>query len=122
LLRSDYENLSSAARLFLRDVHDHSVQVIELLETYRDLAAGLSETYLNAINFRLTVVMKVLTIISTMFMPLSFLAGVYGMNFKHMPELEASWAYPWSYPIGFWAVAIGIVGTMLFVFKRNRWV
>ena len=107
--------------LFLRDVHDHSVQVIELLETYRDLAAGLSETYLNAINFRLTQVMKVLTIISTVFMPLSFLAGVYGMNFKWMPEIENPAAYPWSYPIGFWGLVLATVATMLFVFKRNRW-
>jgi magnesium transporter len=121
LLRSDDANLSDAARLFLRDVHDHCIQVIELLETYRDLAAGLSETYLNAINFRLTQVMKVLTIISTLFMPLSFLAGVYGMNFEYMPEIRSSLAYPWSYPIGFWALVLGIVGIMLFVFRRNRW-
>ena len=121
LLRSDDNNISETSRLFLRDVHDHSVQVIELLETFRDLAAGLSETYLNAINFRLTQVMKVLTIISTVFMPLSFLAGVYGMNFKWMPEIENPAAYPWSYPIGFWGLVLATVATMLFVFKRNRW-
>lgn len=121
LLRSDDNNISEAARLFLRDVHDHCIQVIELLETYRDQAAGLSETYLNAINFRLTQVMKVLTIISTLFMPLSFLAGVYGMNFQHMPEINNPMAYPWSYPIGFWTLVLVIVGTMLYVFRRNRW-
>jgi magnesium transporter len=118
LLRSDENNISDAARLFLRDVHDHCIQVIELLETYRDLASGLSETYLNAINFRLTQVMKVLTIISTLFMPLSFLAGVYGMNFPNMPELERSWFYP----AGFWGIVLGIVGSMLLIFRRNRWI
>ena len=121
LLRSDQNNISEIARLGLRDVHDHSVQVIELLETYRDLAAGLSETYLNAINFRLTQVMKVLTIISTMFMPLSFLAGVYGMNFQNMPEITNHWAFPWSYPIGFWSLVLVTVSIMLYVFRRNRW-
>ncbi len=117
LLRSDDNNISEAARLFLRDVHDHCIQVIELLETYRDQAAGLSETYLNAINFRLTQVMKVLTIISTLFMPLSFLAGVYGMNFENMPEMRQSWFYP----LGFWGIVLVIVSGMLVIFRRNRW-
>lgn len=121
LLRTDNDNISETSRLFLRDVHDHTLQVIDMLETYRDLLYGLVETYINTTSFRLTQIMKVLTIISTIFMPLSFLAGVYGMNFKHMPEIEATWAYPWSYPVGFWTVAALVSGGMLAAFKRQKW-
>lgn len=121
LLRTENDNISQTSRLFLRDVHDHTLQVLDSLETYRDLIYGLVETYINATSFRLTQIMKVLTIISTIFMPLSFLAGVYGMNFKVMPEIEWSHAYPWSYPIGFWFVVLLVIGGMLGVFKWKRW-
>jgi magnesium transporter len=122
LLRTDHDNISDTSRLFLRDVHDHCIQVQDMLETQRDSVAGLAEAYLNATSYRLTQVMKVLTIISTVFMPLSFLAGVYGMNFPRMPELHHPAAYPWSYPFGFWALVLAISATMLFFFKRQRWI
>lgn len=121
LLRTENDNISAASRLFLRDVHDHCLQVLDMLETFRDLIYGLVETYINATSFRLTQIMKVLTIISTIFMPLSFVAGVYGMNFKYMPEIEDAHAFPWSYPIGFWSICIAISLGMLFVFRRQRW-
>lgn len=117
LQRVDHANFSPTASLFLRDVYDHSVQVIDLMETYREVAIGLTETYMNAMSHRMNEVMKVLTLIATIFMPLSFLAGVFGMNFKHMPELETTWAYPY----GFFTLC-GIVVTCMFVwFKRKQW-
>lgn len=121
LQRVDHTNFSPTASLFLRDVYDHSVQVIDLMETYREVAIGLTETYMNAMSQRMNEVMKVLTIIATIFMPLSFMAGVFGMNFPHMPELQARWAYPWAYPIGFYTICIGIVAGMFTWFKRKRW-
>jgi magnesium transporter len=122
LQRADHANFSETASLFLRDVYDHSVQVIDLMETYREVAIGLTETYMNAMSNRLNEVMKVLTIIATIFMPLSFIAGVFGMNFQHMPEFEASWAYPWGYPIGFYGLCIAITGGMIWWFRRNHWI
>lgn len=121
LQRVDHANFSTTASLFLRDVYDHSVQVIDLMETYREVAIGLTETYMNAMSHRMNEVMKVLTIIATIFMPLSFLAGVFGMNFQHMPEIEASWAYPWCYPIGFWTLCLLIVTSMFIWFRRRGW-
>ena len=121
LQRADHANFSETASLFLRDVYDHAVQVIDLMETYREVAIGLTETYMNAMSNRMNEIMKVLTIIATIFMPLSFVAGVFGMNFQHMPEIEASWAYPWCYPIGFYALCLGIAGGMFVWFRRRHW-
>lgn len=118
LQRADHANFSETASLFLRDVYDHSVQVIDLLETYREVAIGLTETYMNAMSNRLNEVMKVLTIIATIFMPLSFLSGIFGMNFQHMPELESTWAYPY----GFYGLCIAIVASMFVWFRRNHWI
>lgn len=117
LQRVDHANFSSTASLFLRDVYDHSVQVIDLMETYREVAIGLTETYMNAMSHRMNEVMKVLTIIATIFMPLSFLAGIFGMNFEHMPELKESWAYP----TGFYALCLAVIAGMFAWFKRKRW-
>lgn len=117
LQRVDHANFSPTASLFLRDVYDHSVQVIDLMETYREVAIGLTETYMNAMSHRMNEVMKVLTIIATIFMPLSFLAGVFGMNFRHMPELEASWTYPY----GFFTLCAVVAVLMLSWFKRKQW-
>lgn len=121
LQRADHVNFSETASLFMRDVYDHSVQVIDLLETYREVAIGLTETYMNAMSNRMNEVMKVLTVIATVFMPLSFITGIFGMNFPHMPEFEASWTYPWAYPVGFFAICIGVVTGMFVWFRRNRW-
>jgi len=90
LQRVDHANFSPTASLFLRDVYDHSVQVLDLMETYREVAIGLTETFMNAMSHRMNEVMKVLTLIATIFMPLSFLAGIFGMNFEHMPELKST--------------------------------
>jgi len=91
LSRSGSALVGESSLLYFRDVHDHAVQVIDNLETYRDTLSGMLDIYLSTVSNRMNEIMKVLTIIATIFMPLTFLAGVYGMNFKYMPELEWPW-------------------------------
>jgi magnesium transporter len=101
---------------FFRDVYDHTVQVMEAVETFRDILSGLLDIYLSSMSHRLNEVMKVLTLIATIFMPLTFIAGVYGMNFRHMPEL----AQPWGYPLALGIMAATAAGMVVW-FKRKRW-
>jgi magnesium transporter len=116
LERSESKLLGETTAVYFRDVYDHTIQVMDMIESFRDMVSGMMDIYLSSISNRMNAVMKVLTTIATIFMPLTFIAGVYGMNFKHMPELEALWGYP---------MALGImtfVGTgMLYVFKKKRW-
>jgi magnesium transporter len=116
LQREPHECLSETTRTYLRDVHDHIVQVIEMIEAYREVVSSVQETFMTATSNRMNEVMKVLTVVGTIFIPITFLAGVYGMNFKHMPELEMHWTYP-----GLWLMMIGIAGAMLWYFKRRKW-
>jgi magnesium transporter len=116
LERTDGPLLGDETRFFLRDLQDHVVQVAENVEIFREMAAGLLDLYHSTISNRMNEVMKVLTIISTTFIPLSFLAGVYGMNFEYMPELR----WRWSYPV-FWAVIVAAAWTLLRFFKRKGW-
>lgn len=102
---------------YLRDVYDHIIQVIDTVETYRDLVSGMLDIYLSSISYRLNEVMKVLTIISTLFIPLTFIAGVYGMNFEYMPELKWEYGY-----FGVLTVMILVVCGMLRFFRKRRWV
>jgi magnesium transporter len=90
--------------------------VIDTIETFRDMISGMLDIYLSSVSNRLNSVMKVLTIIATIFMPLTFLAGIYGMNFKYFPELE----WRWSYPV-FWLVSVLISVSMLLYFKKKNW-
>ncbi|MCX5838944.1 MAG: magnesium and cobalt transport protein CorA, partial [Deltaproteobacteria bacterium] len=101
---------------YFRDISDHTVQVIDTIETYRDMLSGMLDIYLSTISNRMNEVMKVLTVIATIFMPLTFLAGVYGMNFKYMPELE----WPWGY-FALWGVMLVIAVVMLLYFRRKKW-
>jgi magnesium transporter len=101
---------------YLRDLHENAIQTIEALESYREIASGIQEIYFSSLSNRMNEVMKVLTIISTIFIPLTFLAGVYGMNFEFMPELKMTWGYPAILGVMV-AVAVGLV---LF-FKRKKW-
>jgi len=103
-------------RLYLRDCYDHAVQIIDLLETYREIAAGLLDVYLSSVSNRMNEIMKVLTIISTLFIPLTFIVGIYGMNFHFMPELQ----WRWSYPI-LWGIMLSVVVGMLYYFRRKKW-
>lgn len=121
LAREEHELMPDDVRIYFRDCYDHAVQALEVSENFREMASGLLDIYLTSLSHRLNDVMKVLTIISTVFMPLSFLAGVYGMNFDtsrplNMPEL--GWRYGY---LGFWGVAIGGIVAMLWLFRRRGW-
>ncbi|MGH9366046.1 MAG: magnesium/cobalt transporter CorA, partial [Thermoanaerobaculia bacterium] len=115
LQREPLACISDMTRTFLRDVYDHAVQIMDIIETYREVATSLTETYMTSTSNRLNEVMKVLTIIGTIFIPLTFLAGVYGMN---MPIPENQWAA--SYPV-FWGICLAVAGGMLYLFRRRDW-
>jgi len=102
---------------YLKDVYDHVIQIIETVETFRDLLSGMLDLYLSSMSHRMNEVMKVLTIIATIFIPLTFIAGVYGMNFQYMPGLTCHWGY--YIMLGVMLVA-GLI--MLFLFKKNKWI
>jgi len=104
-------------RVYLRDVYDHCVQIIDVVETYRELAGGLMDIYLSSVSNRMNEVMKVLTIMASIFIPLTFMAGIYGMNFENMPELKLAWAYPLLL-VAMLAVAV----VMLVYFRRKAWI
>jgi magnesium transporter len=116
LERSDSELLSDKTHIYLRDVYDHAIRVIEAVDSYRDLITGMLEIYLTSVSNRLNEIMKVLTVFSTIFIPLTFITGIYGMNFQNMPELE----WPWSYPI-LWGVFISIPVALLIYFRKRKW-
>jgi magnesium transporter len=107
--------MSDTTRTYLRDVYDHLIQIMDIMETYREVGTSLTETYMTSMSNRLSEVMKVLTIIGTIFIPLTFLAGVYGMN---MAIPENHWAG--SYPL-FWTVCIVLAGGMLYWFRKRSW-
>jgi magnesium transporter len=116
LQRETHECMSDETRTYLRDVYDHTVQIIDLVETYREFANGLTETYMSALSIRMNEIMKVLTIMGTIFIPLTFLAGVYGMNVP-LPGGDSRWAYP-----AFLLVCVTLACGMLLWFKRRGWV
>jgi magnesium transporter len=116
LQRNESAIITDATGIFLRDVYDHTIQILDTLETFRDVLSGLLDLYLSNISNRMNEVMKVLTIIATIFIPLSFFAGIYGMNFEHMPELH----WRWSYPL-LWLFMLTIGGGMLLYFRKKKW-
>lgn len=116
LQRERHECLSETTLTYFRDVYDHCVQILDLNETYHEIATALTETYLSVVSNHMNEVVKVLTIISTIFIPLTFVAGVYGMN---MPIPENQWE--WSYPV-FWGVCLLIAAGMLALFRRRGWI
>ena len=117
LARGDEGSISADVRLHLRDTHDHCVQITEVTEMYREMVTGLMGVYLSAIGNRTNEVMKVLTITATIFIPLTFLAGIYGMNFEFMPELHNKWGYP-----AVWCVMIAVSAAMIVFFYRRGWI
>lgn len=117
LERGESPLIKKATGIFLRDVYDHTIQVIDTVETFRDMLSGMLDIYLSSISNRMNEVMKVLTIIATIFIPLTFIVGLYGMNFKYMPELQ----WPWGYP-AIWVIMIAIVVVMAVYFRRKRWI
>jgi magnesium transporter len=116
LQRSESTLISQSTDVFLRDVYDHTIQVIDTVESFRDIVSGMLDLYLSSISNKMNAVMKVLTIIATIFIPLTFVAGIYGMNFKYMPELE----WRWSYAV-VWLVMIVIAAGMIIYFRRKKW-
>jgi magnesium transporter len=115
-VRGDSGLVSDATEVHFRDVYDHIIQIMDILDTYRDIISNMLDTYLSSLSNRMNEIMKFLTIFSTIFIPLTFLAGVYGMNFKYFPELD----FPWSYPL-FWVVCVSIALGMLRLFKKKKW-
>jgi magnesium transporter len=101
---------------YLRDLYDHTIHIVDNIETFREMLAGLLDIYLSSVSNRLNEVMKVLTIIATIFIPLTFIVGIYGMNFEHMPEIGWRWGYP-----AVMLVCLGIALGMLYFFRRKRW-
>lgn len=123
LLRDDTALIGDETRIYLRDVHDHTIQIIDLIESYRDISSGLTEVYLSSVSQRTNEIVKVLTVISTIFIPLTFIAGVYGMNFNtaispwNMPELNWPWGYP-AVMLLMLAIALGLLG----YFWKRGWI
>jgi magnesium transporter len=116
LMRDESGVIGPETRVFLRDAYDHAVQALELVESLRETATSVMEIYLSAQNQRLNEVMKVLTVISTMFIPLTFIASIYGMNFQHMPELHWRFGYAWA--LGLMALT---AGALVAYFRRKGW-
>jgi magnesium transporter len=116
LSRDDIQLIRKSNRIYFRDIYDHIVRIQDLSESIRDIVSGALDTYLSVTSNRLNEVMKALTIVSTIFLPLSFVAGVFGMNFKYMPELGWTWGYPMV-----WVLFILISLGMLIFFKRRDW-
>ncbi len=108
--------ISESTRPYLRDVYDEIIHIIDILETFRDIVSGILDIYISSIDLKLQEVMKILTMVGTIFLPLAFIAGVYGMNFKYEPELGYQYGYP-----AFWLVCIVIVLVMIAFFRRKRW-
>jgi magnesium transporter len=117
MMRGESSQIKDYVMVYLQDVYDHVIQITDTTETYRDLLSGIMDIYMSGVNNKMNEIMKVLTIISTLFIPLTFLAGIYGMNFKHMPELEW-WA---AYPI-FWMTVLIIFLLMLVWFRHKKWI
>jgi magnesium transporter len=115
-MKSEHNLITPNTALFIRDLYDHTIQSMELVESYRDTLAGMQDLYLSEISFKMNAVMQMLTIISTIFIPLTFLAGIYGMNFDNIPELHHEYGY---------FILLGVMGTvalvLLLLFKRRKW-
>ncbi len=116
LQRVESDLISEATGIYFRDVYDHTIQVIDTIEALRDMISGILDIYLTSVSNRMNEVMKVLTIIATIFIPITFVAGIYGMNFEFMPELKYKFAYP-----AVWGVILIMALVMIFYFRKKRW-
>lgn len=117
LERSESSLIHDQTRIYLKDVYDHTIQVIDSVETNRDVLSGMLDVYLSSISNKMNEIMKVLTIIATIFIPLTFIVGVYGMNFEFMPELKWYWGYP-----AIWSVMLIIGISMMLYFRKKKWI
>ncbi len=116
LVKSESSLIQEQLHVYFRDVYDHTIQIIDTIESYRDILSGMLDIYLSTLSNKMNEVMKVLTIIATIFIPITFVAGIYGMNFKFMPELEWRWGY-----VMVWAIIVVVVGIMISYFKKKQW-
>ncbi len=116
ILRGDYEIFDDNMMLYYRDLYDHVIQIIDIVESFRDVVSGQIDLYMSSVSNKMNQVMQFLTIVGTIFIPLTFIAGVYGMNFKFMPELDWKYSYP-----AVWAVMIGVTLIMIYIFKKKDW-
>jgi magnesium transporter len=116
LARSDSPLIDKSIVVYFKDIYDHTIAIIDTVETFKDMLSGMLDIYLSTVSNRLNEVMKVLTVIATIFMPLTFIAGVYGMNFKYMPELEWKWGY-----FGVLGLMLIVALLMVFYFKKKKW-
>src|SRR5690606_10479823 len=116
ILKTESTLVTTETRVYLRDVYDHTIRVIDMVETSRDILSSMHDTYLSSVSNRMNEVMKMLTIIATIFIPLTFIVGVYGMNFDHMPELHWKWGY-----FGVWGVMVTLTTGMLVYFRKKGW-
>ena len=117
LERSESPLINKSTFVYLRDVYDHTIQVMDAVETFRDMLSGMLDIYLSSVSNRMNEVMKVLTVIATIFIPLTFVAGIYGMNFRFMPELEQAWSYP-----AVLILMLVVAMLMLVYFRRKKWI
>jgi magnesium transporter len=116
MLRSESALIDEKTHIYLRDVSDHAIRIVESVELHRDIISGLLDIYISSVSNKMNEVMKVLTVFATIFIPLTFLTGIYGMNFEYMPEL----GWHWSYPI-LWVIFISLPAGLLVYFKRRHW-
>ncbi|WP_201782632.1 magnesium/cobalt transporter CorA [Calothrix sp. 336/3] len=122
LIRDGHDLINEEVRIYLKDCYDHTIQIIDMVENYREIASGLMDVYLSAVGNKMNEIMKVLTVVSTIFIPLTFIVGIYGMNFNtdkspyNMPELDWYWGYAFC-----WGIMILIATILLFLFWRWGW-
>ncbi len=116
LMHSESPLIADSTNIFLRDLYDHGIQALDTVENFRDTASGLVDLYVSSVSQRMNEVMQVLTIMASIFIPLTFIAGIYGMNFEYMPELKWRYGYPMV-----WALMVGCAIGMLWFFKRKKW-
>lgn len=116
MLRSESKLIDQKTHIYLRDLYDHAIRVIESIESYREILTGLLDIYISSVSNKMNETMKVLTVFASIFIPLTFLSGIYGMNFEYMPELKWKWAYP-----TLWAAFITIPVVLFIYFKRKKW-
>jgi magnesium transporter len=116
LLREESKLIKNSTQIFLRDLYDHTIQTIDTIETFRDMISGMLDIYMSSVSNKMNEIMKVLTIFAAIFIPLTFIAGIYGMNFQYMPELSIQWAYP-----AIWIIIIIVTATLLAYFKHRKW-
>lgn len=116
MVRSDNALIQEKTLIYIRDVYDHVLRITESIDSHREMLSGLLDIYMSSVGNRMNEIMQVLTVFASIFIPLTFIAGIYGMNFEYMPELKWQWAYP-----VLWISFVSIAVTLLVYFKRRKW-